>query len=317
MSSMTDLSRREFTALAVAAAGLPFVAPRPLVGAALPAQEIVDRIRKNIGVEWKTETVDTLKAGDPSTTITGIVTTSLATLSVLQQAVKAGANLVITSHPTFYARADVRVPAGRGTGRGAVAGQPGSAPPPPPPADPIFTTKNDLITKNNLVVLRLSEHWKLRQPDPMAAGMAATLGWTKLVTPGDPSRVEVPATSLESLADRVKKSLAIRGGMRVVGARDLRVQRVGLLPGSTPIQSALKLLPLVDAIVAGEVREWESVEYARDKAFAGERKALVLIGRVVSEDPGMNACAAWLKTIVPEVPVRHIAAGDPYWRPPS
>jgi len=93
------------------------------------------------------------------------------------------------------------------------------------------------------------------------------------------------------------------------------VQRVGLLPGTTPIQAALKLLPNVDVIIAGEVREWESVEYVRDKVFGGEKKGLVLVGRVVSEEPGMSVCADWLKTFVSEVPVRHISAGDPYWRP--
>jgi hypothetical protein len=36
---------------------------------------------------------------------------------------------------------------------------------------------------------------------------------------------------------------------------------------------------------------------------------------VVSEDPGMRACADWLKTVVKEVPARWIGAGDPYWRP--
>ena len=32
------------------------------------------------------------------------------------------------------------------------------------------------------------------------------------------------------------------------------------------------MLPDVDAIVAGEVREWESVEYARDQVAAGEQE---------------------------------------------
>jgi hypothetical protein len=70
-------------------------------------------------------------------------------------------------------------------------------------------------------------------------------------------------------------------------------------------------------VVAGEVREWESVEYARDVVSSGQPKGLVLIGRVVSEDPGMALCAKWIATLVPEVPVRHISAGDPYWRPAS
>src|SRR5690606_21366174 len=94
-----------------------------------------------------------------------------------------------------------------------------------------------------------------------------------------------------------------------------RVQRVGLLPGSTPIQASLAMLPHIDAIVAGEVREWESVEYARDAVHSGQRKGVILLGRVVSEEPGMAACAEWIRTLVPEVEVRQLPAGDPYWRP--
>ena len=48
---------------------------------------------------------------------------------------------------------------------------------------------------------------------------------------------------------------------------------------------------------------------------SGERKGLVTIGRIVSEEGGMSECARWLTTLVSEVPVRHIPAGDPYWSP--
>ena len=90
----------------------------------MTAQEIVDRIKKHIGVEWSSDDVDTFKAGDPSTIVTGVVTTSMATLDVLQKAVQAGANFVITAAPTFYSRADLSTPGrprlrpGRGAGRG-------------------------------------------------------------------------------------------------------------------------------------------------------------------------------------------------------
>jgi hypothetical protein len=53
----------------------------------------------------------------------------------------------------------------------------------------------------------------------------------------------------------------------------------------------------------------------RDAIHAGHRKGLLLVGRIVSEEPGMRACADWLKAFVREVAVRHIGAGDPYWRP--
>ena len=299
---MAEISRREFALLA---AVVPIVGGREVFAAqALTAQQIVERIKKNIGVEWKPDSVDGVKAGDPSAIAKGIVTTSMATLAVLQEAAKAGANFVITAQPTFYGRADVPTPP---PSRGAAA--------PAPISDPVFTAKQQFIDKNRLVVFRLSEHWKERQPDPLVQGLAAAFGWSTHQSSGDPLRFEIPALRLETMASTIKNALQSRGGIRVLGDPQIVVQRVGLLPGTTPIQAALKMLPNVDVIVAGEVREWESVEYVRDKIFGGEKKGLVLVGRVVSEEPGMNVCADWLKTFVSEVPIRHISAGDPYWRP--
>ena len=103
--------------------------------------------------------------------------------------------------------------------------------------------------------------------------------------------------------------------MRIVGDPQLKVRKVALLPGSTPIAASLEALPGVDAIVAGEVREWESVEYVRDTVALGGKKSLTLVGRIISEDPGMQVCAQWLKTIVPEVGSTWMPVGDPYWRP--
>lgn len=301
---MADLSRREFAALAAAAAVAPFADVTNVHAATITAADVIERIKTNIGVEWKPDTVDSLKAGEPAANVTGIVTTSMATLAVLQQAVKARANFVITAQPTFYSRADVpSPPVGRGT------------PPPVAAPDRIFAAKSDFIRKNNLVVFRLSDHWRQRQPDPLAQGIAAALGWAKYASASDPRRIDVPALSLDALASRVKNALRSRGGVRVMGDPQTVVRRIGLLPGTTPIQAALSVLPGVDVIIAGEVREWESVEYVRDKIFAGEKKGLILIGRVVSEEPGMEICANWLKTFISDVPIRHISAGDPYWRP--
>src|SRR5271154_5183069 len=105
---MHPISRRRFVALIATG-----VAATPLarsIGAPVTAQEVVDRIKKNIGVDWKSESVDTFKAGDPSSVVTGIVTTALASLEVLGSAVKAGANLIVTCEPTFFAKADTPTP---------------------------------------------------------------------------------------------------------------------------------------------------------------------------------------------------------------
>lgn len=308
---MRRVSRREFVRIgATGAIAAPFVldpapvAAAPLTAPAVTAQEIVDRIRKALGVEWKAETVDTFKAGDPSTVVTGVVTASLATIDVMRRAVKTGANMIVTSGPTFYSRGDSRTPpAGRG---GDTA---------PPAADPVFTAKNEFIKANNLVVWRFSDHWRQRTPDPFALGLADALAWTKYRAANDPQRVTMPAVTLDALASDVKAKLNARGGMRIVGNPQTRVRHIGLLPGTVPIQATVKLLPDVDVIVAGEIREWESSEYARDMVTAGFNKGLILIGRSFSEEPGMKVCAGWLQTIVPEAPCRWVPIADPYWRP--
>jgi putative NIF3 family GTP cyclohydrolase 1 type 2 len=297
---MKPISRREFVTWTAA---VPFATPVLLQSRTAPtAQEVVDRIKRAVGVAWKADTVDTFKAGDPATPVSGIATAAMATLDVLKQAVKAGANLVITCEPTFYSRSDAAAPLA--SGRGV-----------PATPDAILAAKNDFIRNNKLVVWRFSDHWRQRAPDPLSSAFADALGWGKLRAPDDPRRVTIAGAALDALVSGVKKKLNSRGGIRVVGDPRQRVSKVGLLPGVTPIQSALSLFPLVDTIVAGEVREWESVELARDKVTAGERKSLVLVGRVVSENPGMNECAKWLRDVVPEARVTWIPVEDPYWRP--
>jgi putative NIF3 family GTP cyclohydrolase 1 type 2 len=299
---MAGLSRRAFVRLGAIGVATPLVLDTATVGAAAPtAQAVVDRIRQHVGVEWNPTTVDTFKAGDPSTMVTGIVTTSLATIDVMRRAIQAGANLIVTSGPTFYSRADTPTLQGR---RGA-----------PAPPDPVLAAKRDFITGHRLVVWRFSDHWRARTPDPFAQGIVETLGWTKYRVTGAPQPITVPAITIESLAREVKAKLNARGGIRVIGRPEARVRTIAVLPGTIPIQTTLRVLPDVDLIIAGEIREWESSEYARDLVHAGRNKGLILVGRSLSEEPGMNVCAAWLKTIVPDAPVRWLPAGDPYWRP--
>jgi putative NIF3 family GTP cyclohydrolase 1 type 2 len=359
---MPHVSRRDFVSLTAAGAVATPFALKARASAGMTAQEIVDRVKKNVGVDWTSDDIDSFKAGDPSTVVTGVVTTSMATLDVLQKAVKAGANFVITAAPTFYSRADQSTPAARGFGPGGGRGQlpgrgagpgagaapspasasgPGTgasapmppaptmpqsvvppfqpaaaaAPPAAPPPDPVYAGKNDFIAKHKLVVFRLTQHWNQRKPDPRAQGLALAMGWTKFKRGDDGLRYDVPAMTLEALASQLKKNLGTRGGIRAIGDRAMTVRRIGLLPGYTMIQASIALLPNVDVIVTGEVQEWESATYAQDVAFAGIKKGFISIGRVVNEAPGMQVCADWLKTIVPELPIRFVSAGDPYWRP--
>ena len=79
----------------------PANAPGPVT-----AGEAIERIVKATGATPPANTVDTIKAGDPGTVVTGIATTFTPTMEVLRKAVAAGDNLIVTHEPTFYNHLD-------------------------------------------------------------------------------------------------------------------------------------------------------------------------------------------------------------------
>jgi len=68
-------------------------------------------------------------------------------------------------------------------------------------------------------------------------------------------------------------------------------------------------------LVAGEPREWETVEYVADAVTEGKPKALIILGHIPSEQAGMEECARWLKTFVSEVPVEFVSDARAVWTP--
>lgn len=298
---LAGISRRRFALMAGTAGVVPLLGASPVT-----AEEIVQRIQKELGGEWPSTGPDGFKAGDPSTTINGIATTAMATLDVLKQAVKAKTNLILTYEPTFYSRADGQTPTGRA---GNTFG----------PDDPVVKAKREFIEKNGLVVFRLRDHWQARKEGEMVSGLADALGWSPHRVNVDGSLYDsvygIPPATAEATVALIRSKLNLRAGLRVVGDRTAIIRSVLVFPGSMTPATMWQRYKEVDMIVAGEVREWENTHFAADMFTAGEKRALVTVGRVVSEDPGMRACAEWLKTIVKEVPVQWIGVGDPYWRP--
>ena len=280
--------------MAAAAAALVAARTPGLRGATLTAQDAIQRIRAAVGVPWRETTVDTVKAGDPRTIVTGVATTVSATLPLLRKAADAGRNLIVTCEPTFYSGND----------------EPGAR-----AADPVYLAKKAFIDERRLVVWRFSDHWGARVPNEFTTALAAALGWAGRRAADNPSIYEIPSTTMGALRTHVQSRLSLRGGMRVVGGSGLRIRRVLVSPGTTDLASTVRNLPHADVVLSGEPREWEAVEYVFDTAAAGTPKGMIAVGRSVSQEPGMQACATWLRTVIPEVPVDAFAAGDPFWRP--
>jgi putative NIF3 family GTP cyclohydrolase 1 type 2 len=257
----------------------------------MTAQDLVTRIQQKLagdGIAWRTQTVDTFKAGRPETEIRGIATTGMATFDVLRRASAAGRNVVITHEPTFYNHQDQT---------DALAG------------DPTYVAKLRFVEDHGLVVWRFHDHAHMLRPDPLVAGSARVLGWTPYAVPRE--RVYVlPETTLRALAADVARHVNGRF-IRVCGDPDMKVTRVALGPG----YGVPPLTQAVDVSVGGEAPESGGhAEYAMDAQALGRPRGVILLGHMMSEDWGMREVADWLRAFVTEVPIEWIAAGEPFGR---
>jgi putative NIF3 family GTP cyclohydrolase 1 type 2 len=263
----------------------------------LTAREVIHLIQQHSGVSWDGPTVDTFKAGDPDTPVTGIASTMMATFDVLKRAAAQHANLVITHEPTFYTHEDKTESLEAAS-------------------DPVWREKEAFIAEHHLVVWRFHDHWHMRRPDPILTGMTDALGWQSYQHGVVPNFFVLPQMTLRQLAKNIQDRIGIKV-LRVVGNPELKVTKVALMPGASGTQSHLVVLRRdeVEVLVIGEVPEWETIEYVSDAAAEGRAKALILMGHIPSEQAGMRTCAEWLKTFITGVPVLFVPTAEPFWLP--
>jgi len=261
----------------------------------LTAQQVVDSIVKATGATLPPDTVDTIKAGDPQTPVTGIVTTFTPSMDVLRKAVAAGENLIVTHEPTFYNHLD-------------------------DPTlfvdDPVYKEKLAYINQHHLGIWRFHDSWHLRHPDGIVEGFVRRAGWKQYQNPGEEMFFTLPTTTVLALVRDLQRRFQARA-VRIVGDPQMKVRKVAYRPGASGEAKQVKVLERndVEVLVAGEAAEWETVEYVRDAHLQGRRKALILLGHLTSEEAGMANCAEWLSGIFPGMKVEYIPATEPYWTP--
>ncbi len=255
-------------------------------------RELMERILDETPGGRIAPTVDTLKAGDAAQPVRGIVTTCMATVAVLRQAITLGANLVITHEPVFYNHLDDTAAL---------------------EADPIYRAKRALIEGNGLAVWRYHDHIHALQPDGIYAGVLRKLGWERYADPVLRGLCVLAPTPLNALVAYVKSRLGVPT-VKIIGEPGLVCQRVGLALGAPGGARQIELLreSKLDVIVCGELNEWEVAEYVRDANALGTRCALALLGHIRSEEPGMEWLVGWLRARFPEIPVQCVPAGDPF-----
>ena len=259
------------------------------------ATQIINRIKQNIGVAWHEPTVDVFKAGDSSATVTGIAVTMMATLDVLQRAAAKGDNLIITHEPVFYSHLD---------SKDALENS----------HDPVFGAKLAFIKDHHLIIWRFHDHIHAMKPDGIRKGMIIALNWEKFQDKENEDVFHLPPATLKDLAKNLKQKLGIHA-LRVVGDPDASVSTLGLCEGFPGFDANRRTFQLkgVEVLVIGEAHEWETIEYAADAVTAKNKKGLIILGHIPSEQSGMEECARWLKTFIKEVPIEFVPAKEPFW----
>jgi len=284
----------------------------------ITAHQITGRIKRQLASTWIDSPLDVFQTGSPDTIVTGITTSFTPSIDVLKRSVAAGRNMIVTQQPAFYR--DDHASLGADAARRSVEDDFRN--------DPAYLYKKEYIEKHRLVIWRFYDNWNSRTVDGQLLGLAKALGWEKYHVNGSLAGTEpyarknkyfhLPEASLKERIIEIEKALNIHA-LRVIGESTTKIQKASISNGMfklTELQQILNEQSDVDLIVIAEAIEWESCEYFRDYlTWKGKNKAMILLGREASEDPGYGEAASWLEKFISEVPIRWEPAGEPFWAP--
>jgi hypothetical protein len=127
-------------------------------------------------------------------------------------------------------------------------------------------------------------------------GLLRALGWTAGANPQNPRVYTFPTTTLGELAADIRRRTNSKA-FRVIGDPKAKVSTGTAGMG----YSTGRFSPEVDVVIIGENPEtgnpFDATEYALDAAFFGKNKGEIILGHAISEEPGMEDVADWLRTL--------------------
>ncbi len=292
--------RRHFVSVVSKSVGLSIFMAAPAVGLAehiwklskaTTVSDIINLFIREIPSAPYEKTVDTLKSGELTQEVTGIITTMFATLEVIQQAINIGANFIIAHEPTFYNHTDETAWLEK---------------------DDVYRYKADLLKTHKIAVWRCHDYIHSHRPDGVMTGVIKALGWESYSASDGTPIFTMQAAPLKDIVAHVKARLGINS-LRYAGDLLQPCRRILLLPGAAGGRAQISAISRFkpDLVMCGELSEWETAEYIRDARLKGDKIALVILGHIASEEPGLEWMVGWLKKAVPGMNVRHVPAKNP------
>lgn len=258
---------------------------------------------------------DGIKCGNPDVECTGIVTALVPTVDVIKKTAELGYNMLYVHEPTSYLTPDYPVWK----------------------ADfkcDVYDEKIKLATDNGIVIYRDHDHTHAHRPDGIFTGVLKYMGWLDYLNEeceGVPFGfvVDLPeAQSVEELNRQFMEKIGMNG-VRYIGRAEDKIKRLAivahLFPNafvetvdtedhyddfSTQVIKAMQRDD-IDAIVPGEIIEWNLLSYIRDASQLGENKVCFNLGHFNWEELGAKYAADWIPELVGnELPVRYVKTDD-------
>lgn len=227
-------------------------------------------------------TCDGILYGNPDTEIKKAAVCFVATAEIIQKAIDANCNLIIcheglisgdeSDYGEFY--------------------------------QTIIDKKYKLLDDSGMTVLRLHDHAHLADPDFIHEGFLRKLG-LELEERDKPESFAVcryvlkDPIQLSDLVKRIRENIT-HSPIGVIGNQDITVKSFMMCLGSVNNRRIERMyVRNTDLFIGGEANELGQMEFVREAAFFGEKRALLLLGHCGSEYSGMEYMSSYLSKWIP------------------
>lgn len=254
-------------------------------------EELVAGLRA-LGAAANTDaSVDRIIVGREVEEIRGIAVAWMPYRSVLEQAVGLDCNVVVTHEPVFYDHFDQDVDLER---------------------SPAVRAKRRLIEEHSLTVVRCHDTWDTLPEVGVLDSWSRILDLGPEVARSEFGRAfDVSGKTARAVARLVANRTKSLGqpAVQLLGDGDVGVTRAAIGTGAiTPYFAFIRDLGADIAVCTDD-----GLEYWREGAYAIDNGVpIVVVNHGTAEEGGMSGLAAYLQTMVPDVPVHHLRQGCMY-----
>lgn len=264
--------------------------------------EILERVQGALSTGTEQPQFEGLVAGSADKEVRRIATCFSPSVNVLRRAADAGCDLVIADGHPYYTYDNTRV---QQTRLEDVL------------PTPVGLAKKQLVDMLGMAIARFPTAYGDKFPSGAAMALASEWGFAGAQAPRENADfviADIATEPFEPLARRLSQENGCTG-IRLIGAVDLPVNRVAIGTGMLAPTAIGRMLadPMVDAVIGGEVVEWEGGPYFEDVIASGRNAGLILTGFAMSREPMTRALASLVREAEPDMEVVELMDSDPVW----